>query len=787
MKFIIVLTLALITHVVSGQSVDPDLLSKKWNAFWIEAPGTDPLGYGVYLFRKVITLSTRPDEFVVHVSADNRYKLFVNGDWVAHGPARGDLYHWNFETIDLAPQLKAGENIITAVVWNFGDQRPEAQISFRTAFILQGNAKESEILNTNKSWSCQRDERYTAVNPDLIYTYYVSGPGERIDYNKHDLSTAAWIPAYELWHGIPKGVFDWSYGWMLIPRSIPMMELKPHRLNKLRKAEGITVSSKFPSTATSITFPPRKKTTLILDQGHLTNAYPVLKFRKGKHAVITLRYAEALYKKENTSDWKTHQQKGNRDEIEGKRFVGVHDQLISNGEAQTFTPLWWRTYRYLQLEVETKEDALIMDDLYGIFTGYPFEVKSAFDTSDKTLSKIHETGWRTARLCAGETYMDCPYYEQLQYVGDTRIQALVSLFNTGDDKLVRQAIDQLDHSRMAEGITLSRYPTAHPQQIPTFSLWWIGMLYDYWHYQPDTTYVKNKLAGMRQVLHFFSKYQQPDGSIAHPPYWQFTDWAEGNGWDKGVAPMDQNGNSAILDLQLCMAFEIAVILEQNLGFTQYEKLYRAKAAQLRETILSKYWDDNKALFADTGEKKYFSQHTNTLAVLANVLSDKEAKSLMKRTIADTTLTQATIYFKYYLHQAVAKAGLGDMYLNLLDDWHDQLANGLTTWAEISNHNQARSDCHAWGASPSIEFFRIVLGIDSGGESFNVIQIKPHLDKLTEASGKIPHPRGEITVSYTSRNGKWKADIEIPGSTTGEFIWKGKSYPLTGGKASFTGL
>src|SRR5690606_27195740 len=158
----------------------------------------------------------------------------------------------------------------------------------------------------------------------------------------------------------------------------------------------------------------------------------------------------------------TQQQKGNRDEINGKRFVGVHDQLISNGEPQTFTPLWWRTYRYVQLEVETKEEALIVEDLYGIFTGYPFEVKSAFNTRDKTLSKIHETGWRTARLCAGETYMDCPYYEQLQYIGDTRIQALVTLFNTGDNNLVRQAIDQLDHSRMPEGITLSRYPTAHP-------------------------------------------------------------------------------------------------------------------------------------------------------------------------------------------------------------------------------------------------------------------------------------------------------------------------------------
>ena len=85
-----------------------------------------------------------------------------------------------------------------------------------------------------------------------------------------------------------------------------------------------------------------------------------------------------------------------------------------------------------------------------------------------------EVGWHTARLCAHETYMDCPYYEQLQYAGDTRIQALVSFFMTGDGRLARQAINALDGSRTPEGLTFSRAPSRLPQYIPPFSLWWIG-------------------------------------------------------------------------------------------------------------------------------------------------------------------------------------------------------------------------------------------------------------------------------------------------------------------------
>jgi hypothetical protein len=58
-----------------------------------------------------------------------------------------------------------------------------------------------------------------------------------------------------------------------------------------------------------------------------------------------------------------------------------------------------------------------MEDLRGIYTGYSFERKLHFDGGDAELQRIFDVGWRTATLCAYETYVDCPYYEQLQYVG----------------------------------------------------------------------------------------------------------------------------------------------------------------------------------------------------------------------------------------------------------------------------------------------------------------------------------------------------------------------------------
>ncbi|MEO8109645.1 MAG: alpha-L-rhamnosidase C-terminal domain-containing protein [Ginsengibacter sp.] len=778
------------------QNISKDILTKRWDAYWITAPGASAENYGVYHFRKTFSLSDKPNSFVVHVSADNRYKLYVNGEMVSLGPARGDIFHWNYETVDIAKYLRTGDNVISSVVWNYGDYKPEHQISFRAGFILQGNTEKEKILNTNTSWKCMSDSSYSPLQPDLIYTYYVAGPGDKIDYVKYpagwqtkEYDDSGWAYAKQIVSGLPKGVFQTDLSWMLIPRSIPQVELTTERLQKVRAVAGVSLPSSFPSAATSFTVPANTNVKILLDNGVLTNAYPVLQFNKGKSAHIILGYAEALYIDEGVSkDWKAQHAKGNRDEVEGKRFVGVKDELIADGREHTFTPCAWRTYRYMQVEIQTADEPLTIDDLYGIFTGYPFELKAKFMVDNDTLEKIFETGWRTARLDAAETYMDCPYYEQLQYVGDTRIQAMVSLYNTGDDRLMRNAITQIDYSRMAEGVTLSRYPTANAQEIPTFSLWWIGMLYDYYMYRNDPSFLQQFLPGERQVLQFFSKYQQPGGSLKNAPYWEFTDWAEGKGWQSGVPPIGTDGSSAALDLQLLWAYQVAAMLEDSLGMKVFANEYKKKADVLTETIRRKYWDNKRQLFADTKDKNYFSQHTNTLAILTGIITGEKAKVLAQKMITDTSLTQATIYFQYYLNQALRKTGFGNLYLDRLQIWKDNLAMGLTTWAEISDINNARSDCHAWGASPNIEFFRTVLGIDTDAPGFNKIKIEPNLGSLTKVSGSMPHPKGEIKVSYTlSKQGKLAAVMSIPKGTSGEFLWKGQHHVLKEGDTKLDAL
>jgi alpha-L-rhamnosidase len=770
----------------SAQRDAPD----RWDAAWITVPGESASGYEVCLFRKQLSIAAKPGTYLVHVSGDNRYKLFVNGMQVASGPARSDVYFWNYETVDLAPYLIQGKNVISAIVFNEGILRPVAQMSFRTGFILQGNTSAQQEVNTGAGWKCYRDSAYRPLPVELIYSYYVAGPGELVDMRRHpqqwqqpDFDDNKWPLASKISGAIPKGQFTFNNGWMLVPSPIPARELVFQRLKAMRKADGVTLPGEFPAQKTSFTIPARTKATILLDQTYLTNAYPTIIFSKGRDAGISMSYAEGLYIIEpGNKSWRAQGRKGNRDEVEGKRFVGRKDSIISDGSmGQQFTTLNWRTYRYLKLIVETRNEPLTIDDLFGTATGYPFRYSARLESDNIELSKILETGWRTARLCAWETYMDCPYYEQLQYVGDTRIQALVSYYNSGDDRLARNAITLLDHSRIAEGITESRYPTDVPQQIPTFSLWWIAMLHDYYLYRDDNDFVRDKLQGVENVLAFFHHYQQADGSLKNAPYWEFTDWANGRGWNAGTAPIGAGGNSAVLDMQLLWAYQLAAELENNLGSKEHALNYQRLAAQLKETIRSKYWVDAKGEFTDRPEKDVFSQHANALAILSGVIAPDQAASLGRKLLADTSMVQASIYFKYYLHQALIKAGMGNDYIDWLGIWRQNIKMGMTTWAEMSDISGSRSDCHAWGSSPNIELFRTVLGIESDAPGFRKVKIQPHLGAITRVQGSIPHPKGNIDVKYAYLNNKWRIDINLPQGIPGRLIWKGKEYSLKAGK------
>jgi hypothetical protein len=684
-------------------------------------------------------------------------------------------------------------------------------MSDRAGFVVHGSGEAERAADTNASWEVEEETGLQTLRTEVA-GYYASEPGLRIDGAEWDWDAAGteanpgrtateeaakpqrddpmrrrrWSKALTLGPGVPRGARDAPNNWQLVADPLPVLERTERPPGKVVRVTGMPAPTAFPREGLLVA--PNSRASVLLDNGELTTGYPVLTVRDGRGAKIRLIYAEALVDERG--------QKGNRNQSAGKHIEGVWDEFLPGGgeTPREFVPLAWRAWRYLQLDVETAAAPVRIVGLKTWFSAYPFVEQAYFRGDDATLEAIWKIGWRTARLDAHDTYMDTPYWERLQYIGDTRIQALVSYTVAGDDRLARQAMEAFDASRVPEGLTQSRYPSSLVQMIPTFSLMWVGMLHDFWMYRGDAAFVRGQIPGTRTVLAWFLQRQRPDGLLGKISWWPFVDW--GVDFKHGEPPQDDDGGSAVITLQLVEALEDAADLERAYGDPHFAESYQKAADRAVEGVWKLCWNERYRMLADTPAQRHFSQHANILGiwldaiprarqneVLEKILSPSESDAGSRASGEAQAMTAATYYFRFYLARAIEHAGRGDEYLKLLGPWREMVALGLTTWAE--SPEPTRSDSHAWSAHPNYDFLTIVAGIAPKRAGFEQISIAPHLGSLKEVRAAMPIPQGMVEVEYARTAGGMEARVKLPATLSGEFVWHGQALPLHGGEQALT--
>jgi hypothetical protein len=752
----------------------------RWESSWITHPEASVYDYGVFHFRNTFQLDEVPLSQVIHVSADNRYRLYVNGQQVSAGPARGSLHYWRYETLDIAPFLKEGKNLVAAEVFNLGEYKPVAQFSHQTAFILQAEGGMGKLLNTgrNPSWKVHQNKAYRAilVTREIVRKYYVVGPCDSIHAARYPwgwegdrYDDSGWKEPREICTGAGRGYMH-GIPWLLVPRNIPPMEERIDSIGHIIRIDGQEVSGTLLKGGQEVLVPAGTRRVILLDNRLLTIGYPVLRTRMGKGSVIRVTYSEALYNPDLS--------KGNRNDFTNKHIEGYYDVFLPDGGENAFRPLWLRTFRFIQLEIETSLEPLLISGYQNHFTAYPFEQNASFECDDPMLTKIWETGWRTARLCAGETYMDCPYWEQLQYLGDTRIQALVSLYNSGDDRLMRNALEQADQSRIPEGLTMSRGPSYEHNVIPAFSLYWIAMVHDYYMHRQDDAFLRQFLPGIRSVLGWFEERTNGDDMLGALDWFNFADWAQGFAF--GAPAGADTGYSALVSLNYAYALERAAEIFGHFGCDPEAERYMERAQEIARSVNRLCWDPARELLTDLPGQPVFSQHTNIFGILTGAIPVEQQARTMQRILEEEGLIQATIYFRFYLFRAMAKTGFAEDYLGQLKPWEEMIRKGLTTFEE--GDYDERSDCHAWSASPNYDLLATVCGITPAEPGFRSVNIRPAPGPLKYIRASMPHPAGEIRIEFNREaNGGLKGFVELPENVGGSFYWKGKTIPLKGGR------
>jgi hypothetical protein len=247
-----------------------------------------------------------------------------------------------------------------------------------------------------------------------------------------------------------------------------------------------------------------------------------------------------------------------------------------------------------------------------------------------------------------------------------------------------------------------------------------------------------------------------------------------------VPPGADDGHSIAINLLYVYALQRAADLEEGGGRRAAGGEYRARAEAVRAAVRARAWDSARGLFRDSPGTNAYSQQTNALAVLTDAIPVASQRDVMERVLSDTTLTPASYYFDFYVLEALAKAGLGDRYIERLAPWQAMLKLGLTSAPE--NPEPTRSDTHAWAAHPNYGLLATVLGVRPASPGFRTVRIAPALGPLQHAEGKVPHPSGDIDVKFFREGQRGlRADITLPRGVSGELVWLGQRRPLHEGR------
>lgn len=758
-------------------------------ANWIWADKEPSLEKSVCLLRKTFSLETPPQTCPLRVSADSVYRLYVNGAVVARGPQKSDRYRRYYDTLDIAAHLRPGKNVVAAFVCHFVPDEEGSRIfetgpisvlcELRAGFWL---ACETLGLFTDRSWLVLPTHSYRFRSPylsryatDMLDVSLGEYPQDfaQPDFDDADFQRAVVVcdTEFERCGGITT--------WPLAPANLPRMEETPIAPRAIARSTLPGAQSLL--AGESLVVPPGTAGFVELDMGELTTAHVELRLRYGsdKPAFVRLSYAESYFRLNERGELF----KGVRDETENAIFDGEEDRLQLRAEygcakEMKFETVFFRTFRFLRIEVAEARAPIALYGLKFVKTLYPLQVRARCE-APASARALWDISVRTLRLCMHSTYEDCPYYEQMQYTMDTAIQMKYTYCLSTDDRLARNAIDAFSAARMPDGLVPCTAPAKFCQVIPGFALYYIEMLYDhYWNFADDKL-LKRYFCVADSILQYFAaKVDERTGLFPRSQYWEFVDWVQQWHHNFGVPISKEEKVHTIYHEMFVYFLRRAAFLCDCLARVDMAREYRALAQRVSEGVRQYCYDAQRGFFLDTPQRRDASVHAQIWAVLAEIVSGQEARELMERTLADETLFQCSYSMTYYYLRALEMTGLYGRGEERWESWRTMMRLHMTTWSE--DPVTQRSDCHGWSSLPIYEFCRATLGVTALRPGYAAIRIAPYTEKENSAEGIVACILGDISVKWWKEGGKLHLVARTPVGVPVEVALGGQTWTLDGG-------
>lgn len=775
------------------------LKSATWLSVPAEAYEDAVSAYGKILVAwfRASFIAENPECLLIAMSANSRYKLWMNGKRAGFGPCKATKGKVYYDELDLTSMVVAGNNELLVQVIYYplpeygmgGKSGPQSVVSnvpgawFLAAGLLsERNGEEKEVLLTGQhSWEVMTDNAYKWSFQDYL-GYTITGPYEEVEGGLLPFNTFTkqqnWImPALKdkaFWSS-----FGESSPLPLFERPIPLLYEKRREFPKeIIRNESNEEYFGF-SDSEWVRIPPKKKMSVLLDAGELTTGFLRLNLEAGKNSIIRLYYAESSSRKGKGQ----YYEKGRRDDFDNFCFEGYHDEYKSSGKIETYEPYWYRTFRFILLEVETMGEAITVHKPYYIETGYPIENTSRVESGTSWIKPLWDISVNTLQRCMHETYEDCPYYEQMQYILDSKLEALYTYGLNGDSRLAVKSLSEFHDGRRPDGMLNCRQPSFAPNVIPSFALHWIMMLEDYYIQSGNLNFVQSMMPTVAGALNWFNSRRDSNGLIGKSEFWDFVDWVEEwqneEGMATGTPSAIKNGPSTTISLMYSCALQTAARLHNTLKQPDVAGQYLETSKQINSSVKSLCWSEKDGLFRDGPEVEEYTQHAQVWAVLSGAISKETGKKVLTCALQREGILLCSFASAYFLFRALEATDLYELTKNLWKPWIEAVDKGLTSWPE--DFTRQRSDCHGWSALPLYEFTSCLLGVRPQEAGWKGIRVQPNYSVVSDIEGEVATPVGLVKVSWERTGNKVSLLVESPAGILLEIIpGDGKVYKLEQG-------
>jgi hypothetical protein len=767
-------------------------------------------------FRKVFDLDQGVDTALAQISADSRYKLYVNGQYLGRGPARFDPTWQYYDEYNIAHFLRPGRNVVAALVHFYG-QPTGWYMMGRPGFLFECRSQRaggaSLLLKSDATWKFLRAPMWTQqvprVSSALGFTELYDANKEVEGWNLPEYDDSSWKNVHVISRisGDNVPMMD-PYPWdNLVPRDIPMLmeaEVAPTQVTMVGEVQNLPVgaaptvahqmSQETPGPLKNCTVenaeslaaetggeavirtmpdanPDSYSAVLVLDFGREVTGRPRLELEGVAGGVVDMGVCESLANGRVTPT---------RNGLHFNRF------LMRDGP-QRWEAFEWDGFRYLQLTVRNCPKPIKLRKVAVNFTSYPVGNRGSFQSSDSMLNKIWETSRYTVQLCMHDAYEDCPNREQRQWVGDAYVETKVNYSVFGDTKLAAKFLRQIAQSQRSDGIVMMFWPgdgqggELSRVNIKDFVLHWISTVWEYYRFTGDQEMVRELFPNIVKALGWFEQHIDSEGLLSNIPPWVFGDWA----------PIDRRNRNTILNALYYNILRESAQMATLVGEEAATRKFHSLAERTKVAINELLWDERRGIYVDANVEGVMShrvsQQANSMCLLYDIATpdkrprilsyifDQERIKLPEKyhpALAsfdeESDVVQAQPFFMHWVNGALAHVGEFERLVQMIRSlWGKMIDAGATTiWETWSRE---ASECHGWSATPAYDLMTYILGVRGVTAGFGEFAVEPHLAALEWARGVFPSVKGDIPVSWHASLAELRIEGGVPASTTASVL------------------